>query len=311
MTVMILNRFGKFEQSNYHDVEIVLIHVMMGTLLSIIREPAQAGSYIGYVVRLARDLYSSIHLMYVEEEYEYTIGRPPAPDNYTGQKQSQRLRDAEAGLSQQVLKVVTGIHGAGPVDYSAELTSMLEVINEYVRTGRADIVVLEADVRQGFLKQITTNDDIIGEADCPVLIVPGNIEYRAFRKVVFASAFREEDLPALKDLVRILSDLSPEIKVVHVTGNPDDEKIKRTGFDEILRSQTGFRNISIEYLKDDKSMSIAGQIRKYAIDSNADLIVAMKQDSNFFEKLFSSDRTKKLLKEEPELPVMIYKVPGM
>lgn len=283
----------------------------MGTLLSIVREPEQAGSYIGYVVRLARDLYSSVHLMYVEEEYEYTIGRPPAPDNFAGQKQSQRLRDAEAGLSQQVLRVVTGIHGAGPVDYSAELTSMLEVINDYVRTGRADIVVLEADSRQSFLKQMTTNDDIIEEADCPVLILPGTIEYKPFRKIVYASAFREEDLPALKDLVRIFSDLLPEIKVVHVTGNPDDEKIRRTGFDEILRSQTGYKNISIEYLKDDKSINIAGQIRKYAIETNADLIVAMKQDRSFFEKLFSSDRTKKLLREEPELPVLIYKVPGI
>lgn len=282
----------------------------MGTLLSVIREPEESGSFIGYAVRLARDLHSSVHLMYVEEEYEYTIGRPPAPDNFTGQKQSQRLRDAEELLSQQVLKIVTGIHGAGPVDYSAELTSMIEVINDYVRTDRADIVVIEGEVRQGLLKQMTTNDDIIDEADCPVLIVPGNIAYRPFRKVVFASAFREEDIPALKDLVRILSDVSPEIRVVHVTGNPDDEKIRRTGFDEILRSQTGYQNIFVEYLKDEKSLNIAGMIKSYAIESNADLIVAMKQDRNFFGKLFSSDRTKKILKEEPELPVLIYKIPG-
>lgn len=283
----------------------------MGNLLSLIREPEEAGNFIGYVVRLARDLHSSVHLMYVEEEYEYTIGRPPAPDNYTGQKQSQRLRDAEAHLSQQVLRVVTGIHGAGPVDYSAEMTSILEVINDYVKTGRADIVVIEGEVRQSLLKQITTNDNIIDEADCPVLIVPDNIVYRPFRKVIFASAFREEDIPALKELVRMLSDVSPEIKVVHVTGNPAEEKIKRTGFDEILQSQTGYRNISVEYLKDEKNLNIGGMIKNYAVESNADLVVAMKQDRNFFEKIFSSDRTKKILKEEPDLPVLIYKVPGM
>lgn len=283
----------------------------MGNLLSIIREPEEAGNFIGYVVRLARDLHSSVHLMYVEEEYEYTIGRPPAPDNYTGQKQSQRLKDAETQLSQKVLRVVTGIHGAGPVDYSAEMTSMLEIINEYVRTDRADIVVIEGEVRQSLVKQITTNDNIIDEADCPVLILPDNIVYKPFRKVIFASAFREEDIPALKELVRMFSDVSPEIKVVHVTGNPAEEKIKQTGFDEILQSQTGYRNISVEYLKDEKNLNIGGMIKSYAVESNADLVVAMKQDRNFFEKLFSPDRTKKILKEEPGLPVLIYKVPGM
>lgn len=280
----------------------------MGNLLSIIREPAGADYFIGYVANLARDLRVHVHITYVEEEYEYTIGRPPAPANYAGDEQSKKLSEARKILSERVEAVVGGIRNEISLDFSAELTTLPSVIDDYIHRNHPDMIILEAEEPRGLMFTSTSNAELIDEIASPVLLVPRDITFRPLRQIVYATTYSENDIRALNDLMRITSSVKPSIRLVHIGDDPDNsgDLMGSLGFANMVRKETGYSDISLDRLHGSSGESIPGQIMDYAVRTNADLVVVLKDERNFFERLFAPDKTKKIAKN-PELPVLIYK----
>ncbi|HEX2968345.1 MAG TPA: universal stress protein [Bacteroidales bacterium] len=279
----------------------------MGNLLSIVREPSTADNYLEYVARFARELKAHVHIVYVEEEYEYTIGRPPAPGDYAGDEQSKRLGQAARVLSERIDTVLGEFRNDVLLHFSAELASMTSVIEDFTKSNQTDIVILEAEEPGGFIFASTSNDELIGEIKCPVLLVPRNTVFRPLKQIVYATAYSEKDLPAMKDLVRLTSSATPSIRLLHITDEEvSGEQLGKMNYSDILRNETGYSDIILEYLERKRNHNISEQILDYAIRLNADLLVVLKDDRNFFERIFNPDRTKKIARKH-ELPLLIYK----
>ncbi len=279
----------------------------MGNLLCVVREPTEADNFINFVARLASDLKSHVHLLYVEEEYEYTIGRPPAPDNFAGQEQSKRLAEAKRVLSERVGTVLGDFRNEVSIDYSADLTSMISAIDSYVSSNRSDCVVLEAEEPKGLMVASPSNDELLDEINIPVLLVPRNTIHRPLRQVVYASAFSEKDIPAIRDLIRIVGVKQPSIRIIHISDESGSaEQMGSIGFADMVRRETGYKDITLEHL-DKSNNDIPSQILDYSVRVNADMLVVLKEDRNFFERIFNPDRTKKIARD-PDLPVLIYKI---
>lgn len=306
--------FFALNKQKQHDVEFIgnmkisLTDTLraMGKMLCVIRESANE-NFIGYIIRLARDLKSHVHVSYVEEEYEYTIGRPPAPGNYAGGEQSKRVSQARRILSERIQKVLGELENDVSVDYSADLASVTSVIDDFISSEDPDIVVMEGEDPGGMMFTATSVDELIDEVRHPVLLVPGNIVYRPWRQILYATAYNEKDIPAIKDLVRITSVLKPSVRVLHITDDSGrGEQLGRIRFVEILQKETGYQGITVEHLEEKKNEGMADQIMDYAIQVNTDLLVVLKDERNFFERIFTPDKTKKIIKN-PDIPVMIYK----
>lgn len=271
----------------------------MGNILALIREPDEAKSFIGFVARLANEIMTPVHLMYVEEEYEYTIGQPPARDTYTGEKQTEKVNKFKMILPGLIAEVQNETGTTVKIDFSADLASVTEKTDEYCRKHDAEMVILDGYVQKSFTGINTSNDEIADEIICPVMIVPRLYSYRPLRKILYASSDYERDIPIISELVRIFSAGKPEIRLV-VFGN----RPKKEGFAESIRSRTGYQGIFIDYHEKEKSLS--SLIKLYS-SSLPDLIVSQKAERNFFEKLFNTDPAKKII-EEYRLPLLLYKV---
>lgn len=272
-----------------------------------VREPAKADSLIGYVARLARELKSHVHFMYVEEEYEYTIGRPPAAENYTGDEQSRRLNQARLVLSERIETVLGELRNEVSLDYSAELTTIISVVDDYIGRYRPDMVIIEAEESTGLMFDRTSNEELIDEIQSPVLLVPREIVFWPIKQIVYATAYNEKDVLAFRDLLRITSELNPSIKILHVnTDAGSGEQMGSLDFADTIRKQTEYSDISLENLSADNNESVTDMINDYTSAKNADLLVVLKDEKKFFERLFNPDRTKKIARKT-DLPVLIYK----
>jgi nucleotide-binding universal stress UspA family protein len=280
----------------------------METLLAILNEPKKAKGFIGYVARLSKDLDARVHMMYVQEPYDYTLGQPPA-SGYTAsidimKRNAEEARNDLAGHIEDVLKE---INGEVSISYSAEIDTASMVINKFITEGKASMVVLEGEEQESFWSHTSSNIDIVNHIDCPVWIIPFEAAYKPLREIVYATDFKEEDIPTLKNLIGLTFRYSPVITALHITDSIDfEEKVKKTGFKDMLQSKTGYQNITVKSLieKDDENVSML--INEYALNINANLIVVLKENKNFFERILRPSATKKILKEAT-LPVLIYK----
>lgn len=270
----------------------------MGNILAIIRETDEAKTFISFVARLANDIHMPVHLMYVEEEYEYTIGQPPARDTYTGERQTEKVNRFKMILPGLIREVQNETGTGGNIDFSADLASVTEKADQYCNDHDTEIAILDGYVQKSFTG-ITSNDEIADEIDCPVMIIPRNYSYTPLRKILYASSDPEKDVEIIGELVRIFSSGTPEIRIVHI-GSQENP----AGILEIIRNRTGYKGIFMDYHGKDKSLS--NLVKEYA-PALPDLIVSHKEERNFFEKLFNTDPAKKII-EEYRLPLLFYKI---
>jgi nucleotide-binding universal stress UspA family protein len=281
----------------------------MKTLLAIINEPKKAESFIVYVTHLARDLHMSVHLKYIMETSNFMYGPPPVP-GFTTIVQDQEntlLEEAKQTLGQYVREVIREISSGISIEYSAQLGLITDLVDEYTSDGRADMVIIEGQEHKSSWSQSASNIDIVNNSHCPVWIIPHGAVYDAYREIVYATDYKEEDIPTLKNLIGLTRKFSPSVTALHVTDSIDfEDKIMKTGFNEMLQERTDYQDISVKSLIEESNEDTAMLINEYALKVGADLLVVLKENRGFFERIFNPGSAKKIVKEA-HLPVLIYK----
>lgn len=289
--------------TNYY----IKYRITMETLLSVIRETDKAKKFISYVVRLAQDLKVRIRLIYVQEAYEYTIGQPPAAETYTFDNLKEKEEEAGMELRGIVSEVLEELPGEVSLEYSTEVASTTSVIDEYYTENINGIVVLEGAEQKNILSPVPSLNEIIDATDCPVLVIPENYRYSTFRKIVYATDYKAKDIKSLKHLIELTNRLSPSITVLHIVGKPETEEIiSESGFEEMLQDETGYKNISVKLLETDENENAPQLIRNFLQEKKIDLVVLLKENRNFFERISNPDQTRKI-RRVTEIPVLIYK----
>jgi nucleotide-binding universal stress UspA family protein len=124
--------------------------------------------------------------------------------------------------------------------------------------------------------------------------------------VIYATDYNEEDIPTLKELIRLTYFNSPTITALHITENIDfDLRIKNAGFQKMLESQVDYDNIRVKALVEDQGDDMVSLINDYATRENADLIVVLKENRRFLERLFKPSSSEKII-EKANRPVLVY-----
>lgn len=281
----------------------------METILAIVKEPGEADDFIVYSARLALDLHMNLHLAFLQEPSEFAIGQPPPSPAYASFLEAQKVRAENAlkELDEQVKRLPEEISDAVSVDYSAESADAVVLINDFLQNGEAHMVILEENEGKTFWTRSSTGLSVINNANCPVWVIPQKQKYAPFKEIIYANDYQEEDLITLQKLVELTRNFSPSITALHITDNDDfDERVKEAGFDEIVRSKIDYRRISVISLKEDKKEHAVQLIDAYARKVNADLIVLLKENRSFIEKLFSSDPAIEIIREIP-LPMLVFR----
>jgi nucleotide-binding universal stress UspA family protein len=154
------------------------------------------------------------------------------------------------------------------------------------------------------------NPESMGDEHLPVIIHPPEKEYAPVRKILFATNYHSYDMEVLKNLTGLFDPHKTEITALHITEDLElEKKLKQAGFLKLVRSETHNENIKINTQLNMGKADISNLLRSFAFDMEADLMVVLREEKSFLEKLLRQDVIEKLARES-ELPLMIFFEPG-
>lgn len=281
----------------------------MKTLLAIINEPDNSKEFIKYAAQLAKDLKTNLTLLAVQNPEAYPMGAPDATGAMTVHVQKgleEIAKEAKQNLLQLSQEVVSELSFTIEINVLSEIGITKFIVQELVSNNKVDMVILSSKVDVSFWAQNSTNMDIIFDVNCPVWVIPADSEYVPYSKVVYATNYKEEDIATMKRFLKLIQSLNPEIVALHITDTTDfEEKVKTTGFLDTVKEKTGYDKIKVKALLERENDDVAQLINDYSSDIDANLVITLKENRHFLERLFKPSSTKKLIKEA-KLPVLVF-----
>ncbi len=281
---------------------------MKNKILQFIRSADNLDNSTKISFLLGKKLKMNVELFLVIES-QYTLNFQMAQPLKTGISgfqydalmEEQKIRKAEKSIQSFLtdnkdiegfevkFNITTGIADLLLIDKSKEADTFLMVLNEV--PGPENDFILK------------TYKNVLETAHCPVLKLPADYQKGTFVKILYATDYKDEDIPTLTKLSEIAKPLNAEITALHITYNKDlEEKLKSNSFEATIHEKVGYSNIN---LKIQYSENIEEGINDFAKESDTDLIVLLKENKNFFEKLFQDSPSKKILSKS-ELPVLVF-----
>jgi nucleotide-binding universal stress UspA family protein len=281
----------------------------MKTLLAIISDPIHSRKFITYSAQMAHDFGMKLHITYILNTTVY-----PLDESMTGaanQLWEERLivdrENAMAELSQKVEEIKRELPELNIfIDFNAEPGSVDTIVNQYVYEEKADMVVLYGYDEDGMWSLGSQNVNLALNVNCPAWIIPADMEYQKFRRIVYATDYNEADVRTLKELINLTATFNPDITALHIADTADfQEDIVKKGFQELAIRETGYDKITIESHIEHDNEDLGETINNFALSKNSDLVVVLKENRNFLESLFKRSSTKNIIKEA-SLPVLVF-----
>lgn len=278
----------------------------MDTLLAFVKEPDDSKALVKFAINLASDLSLNLKLLCVQDPANYPFGAP----GLTGEASVQIEINMENLIVDAKKKLTKLVEKYGDKNVSVEISTETGIIKTIIEKLLADkkinMLVQESNDRDGFWTQNSTYMDIARNIRCPVWMIPEKSEYHSFREILYATDYQQEDLPTLQKLIGLTQQFSPNITALHITQSMDFEvRIKKAGFQEMVYMKTGYDRVRVESLMERSGDDIGQMIKHYASQINADLIVVLKENRPFIDRLFKSSVTRKII-QKAEIPVLIF-----
>jgi len=146
---------------------------------------------------------------------------------------------------------------------------------------------------------------VIEKAEIPVLAIPEQSTFRAFKKIAYATDYRDPDTESISRLSEFASLFNAEIIVVHVAEFLMPANYENALFDvfiEEVRKTVLYKNISFHILK---GLSKSKTFNEFTHENNIDLIAVSTRKKNIFTKMFDSGFTKKVA-YHTEVPLLSF-----
>ncbi|MEA1896908.1 MAG: universal stress protein [Bacteroidota bacterium] len=283
----------------------------MQTLLTLIKKPDSSEDFMKYSMSFAREMNLNVHLLYVENPIHYPLGVPDLTGAAVAQLQNNLKGKINTGihtLSDQVTAMMPMIAGKLVVEVSGKIGDEEKIINEMVQSGEAQMVMIESSGKDGFWLKDSSVQEIVRNINCPVWIIPEDTEFQSFNDIIYATDYQEEDIPTLIKLIDLTHLFTPHITALHITDNADfDLRIKNAGFQKMLETKTEYIKITAKALVENTGDDMVSLIHSYADRTGANLIVVLKENRRFLERIFKPSSSEKII-EVSSRPVLVYHI---
>ncbi len=258
---------------------------------------------LAFGFHLAKALNAKIHLFHAYH-IPYIHAEMPAGMYQTA------INEAEQEAYQNMEKLASEVLIKGTGDevsyaYQAKLGFAVEEILNEAEEQSVDMILMGTQGINGVADVIfgSITSSVIDKANCPVLAIPENSEYKGLDNIAFTTSYDDSDLVALKRLVNFSALFNANIKVVHVNKEGKDiEKQEEENFKAKISSEIDYAKLEFEVCEDD---DVAEGINHYINEHNVNLIAMMKKKRGIFNSLFHRSITHKLA-FHAKVPLLIY-----
>ena len=138
--------------------------------------------------------------------------------------------------------------------------------------------------------------NLIKKSNCPILAIPAEAFFKPIKKIVFATEFREGELPVINFLTQVAKQFDAELNVLHISASVLSKEIEKkvtSEFLSTLKDKIVYPDVKIHVIH---NTDIVSGIAEFCELNKADWLVMAPEKPNFMEKIFnpSGSLTKKM-----------------
>jgi nucleotide-binding universal stress UspA family protein len=279
----------------------------MKTLVFLINETDKSKELIRFAALFAKDINAKVDVLHIQYPQAYGsygyMGSGIAQDPELLQTVSDEVKTT---VDEFIRDIETENSGIPSIEFKSELGIASKIIENKVAKGVYDMVMLQGQSEESIWKQNTKILDVVRNVSCPVWFLSPDARYHPMKKIVYATDYSEEDISTIKRLIDLTKPYDSEILALHISNDETFEKrLRSEGFTEMLSKETGSNKITVKMIADEDGKDAVEVLVGEAEKAKANLIVVLKENRNFFERLFKSSFTAELVKKA-QLPILIF-----
>ena len=177
-----------------------------------------------------------------------------------------------------------------PMHFILEEGFLNTILKKRVKEEDIDLVVMGTNGNSGLDKKILGSNtaNAIGSLGVPVLSIPHDAIFDGINSIAFTTLFSSQDKTTLETIVKMAKGFNATVKCIHVATAKDKAD------PAIVNSwKENFKNDNVKFYIVESS-DVEKAVFDFLDEENIDLLVSVKRNRGFFEKLFTSSMTKKL-----------------
>ncbi len=260
-----------------------------------------------FAARVGEKHNADLTLLYVFTEEELNTLLENNEDSITYDTWKQKIERNFEGLIAEV-KATSVKKGLLDCKYMLKQGDLITSIREAVNEGGFNLIVMGtkgvSDITETYVGSNTVQ--VIEKSDCPVLCVPEKASYKKFKKIVYATDYQEEDKNAISQLMVFATPFKAHVNILHVSNNNKlFEKALYEDYKKEILTYVTYEELSftIRVYEDEVNLGID----RYMIEEDAELLVLLTKEKNFFEKIFTKSLSESM-SYFVDYPLLIYKV---
>ncbi|MGZ3862191.1 MAG: universal stress protein [Bacteroidia bacterium] len=239
-----------------------------------------------YAIEFAKNTHSFLRIMHVFDPIranEEGISELEKTDYNPAFSESARLKS-------HFLKTLRALH-IKPEDLNFECVVREGSASQQIKAEATEVVhdlIIMGTHGAGALSKLLFGShtwDVIKKSSTPVLAIPPEARFGKIKELVFATEYREGELPVINFLTQIAAKLQANLTVLHISNSAisaSAEKKLAKDFAHELENKITFPNVSIQAVH---SPDIIPGIDEFCKKKQADWLIMSPAKRNFIEKV--------------------------
>lgn len=279
----------------------------MKTLAFLIDERNNSKELIRFAALLGKDINANVHILYVQSPLPYgSYGHVGTMDPHIHEINKEIKEEAEKDFNKYIKQIKTELSEISSVEFYFYTGIASLMLAEKVENKEYNMIMVQGNMERNFWLQDSGIMDIVRDVPCPVWVIPPDAKYHSMKKIIYATDYNKQDIAVLKRLLDLTKPMGSKILSLHISNDYEfEKKLESEGFAEILNKEINSSKVSVKMIADNDDEDAVKLLVDEAKNIKANLIVVLKENRNFFERLFKSSFTVELIKAA-QLPVLVF-----
>lgn len=249
---------------------------------------AGAEQALRYALALALKTKAGIHVLHINQVAMVDSTMPPETYQLF-------VKEIEEFTTSGFAKLESEILAPSGVVYQVESRYgfVAEEICAYAEGQEADIIIMGTTGASGAAEILFGSNAAatVGKSHVPVMVIPKDLEFKDYSRIVYATDYNEPEFPAMMRLVYFAELFDCPLDVIHVKSDADRYFNAENNFFKKNKAKISYPNIQYKELE---KGDVVNTINGYVEANHADLLVMAKHNRNFFDRLFHRSLSKKM-----------------
>jgi nucleotide-binding universal stress UspA family protein len=249
---------------------------------------APAEQALNYAIELAKKTNASITLLHINQVAMVDASMPAETYQFLVKEIEEMTKEGMDKLAKKLL-IPSGIAYTTETRYGF----VSEEICEIAKKDEADLIIMGTTGASGAAEILIGSNaaSVVASSTVPVLVIPKDLTYKDYSRIVYATDYNEPEFPALMRLIYFAELFDCPLDVIHVKSDADKYFNIENNFFKKNKANITYPNIN--YIQLEKG-DIIQSINHYVEENHGDLLVMAKHNRSFFDRLFHRSLSKKM-----------------